>query len=167
MNSIFKRKSVRTFTNKKIERETLKTIVHAGMVAPSAMNVKPWQFIVIEDDKQKEKVSTISPYARFAATSGAIIIVLGDRRKISEMNNKWEQDLSAATENILLQIVEENLGGCWIGLYPNGERMKEVSSIINAPSHIIPFSIIALGESEQIPSRHDQFDDSIVYWDTF
>ncbi len=167
MNPIFERRSVRQFIDKKIEKETLVNIIHAGMAAPSAMNVKPWQFIVVQDQQLKERISSISPYAGFAKHSGAIIIVLADRRKISEINNKWEQDLSAATENILLQAVDEGLGGCWIGLYPNEMREKDISSIINAPSYITPFSIIALGYPKEKKSRVDHFDDSLIHWDQF
>ncbi|MGD1832536.1 MAG: nitroreductase family protein [Sphaerochaetaceae bacterium] len=167
MNAIFARKSVRTFTDQKVDKDSLLKIVHAGMAAPSAMNVKPWQFIVIEDPEQKKKVSSISPYARFAATAKAVIIALADTSKISRMNNKWEQDLSAATENMLLQIVEEGLGGCWIGLYPNEDRMKEISSVIQSPSHIIPFSIIALGHTDAEPALRQTFDDSIIHWDRY
>ena len=167
MNAVFERKSVRQFIDKEIEKEKLVKIVHAGMVAPSAMNVKPCQFLIIEDPQIKEAISNASPYAKFARHSGALIIVLADRRKIIEMNKMWVQDASAATENILIQSVEEGLGGCWLGLYPNKGMEEEIAKICKLPPYITPFSIVALGYPKDNPKRKDSFDDSVIHYNLY
>ena len=46
-------------------------------------------------------------------------------RILKTMNDMlwWVEDLSAATENILLQLEEEGLGGVWIGTWPDEDRV--------------------------------------------
>lgn len=47
METIFKRKSVRTFLDKKVEKEKIDQILKAAMAAPSAKNEQPWEFYVV------------------------------------------------------------------------------------------------------------------------
>ncbi len=53
MNDILKniatRRSVRKFRKQAVEREIIEEIVEAGRLAPSALNMQPWKFIVIRD----------------------------------------------------------------------------------------------------------------------
>lgn len=56
-----------------------------------------------------------------------------------------QQDLAAATENILIEAVELGLGGCWQSVAPDEERMETVRQIIGAPQEVCPFCLIALG----------------------
>jgi len=57
----------------------------------------------------------------------------------------WEQDLSAASENILLAAHAIGLGGVWTCIYPHEERMSPVKSILNLPDNMIPFNLIPIG----------------------
>lgn len=61
---IFKRKSVRSFTDEKVSTDKIKNLIRAGMQAPSAFNSQPWEFIVVYDKKDLKAVSKMSRYAR-------------------------------------------------------------------------------------------------------
>ena len=54
MNAILNRKSVRKYTNQEIENEKLQKILEAGRLAPSWVNVQPWKFIVVKNQKTKD-----------------------------------------------------------------------------------------------------------------
>ncbi len=54
LEEIKTRKSVRSYSEKPISEETLNEILEAGRLAPSWVNVQPWKFIVIKDEKTKE-----------------------------------------------------------------------------------------------------------------
>ena len=43
------RRSIRKFTEEKVSKEALEKILKAGLLAPSSMNKKPVEFVVIED----------------------------------------------------------------------------------------------------------------------
>jgi nitroreductase len=79
----------------------------------------------------------------------------------------WVQDLAAATENALLQIVEEGLGGVWLGWYPDSGRVKVFSDRFKLPGHIIPVSLIALGYPARETHPKDRFDPLRVHYESW
>ncbi|MGL4935595.1 MAG: nitroreductase family protein, partial [Cetobacterium sp.] len=84
------------------------------------------------------------------------ILILGNKNVRFPQN--LEQDLSAATQNILLQITEEGLGGVWLGISPENDRMELVKNSLNLNDNIIPFAIVPFGystEKEKIVDRYD------------
>lgn len=165
LNSIFTRRSIRRFTDKPVEQEKLDKILKAGMQAPSAHNGQPWEFLVITDDEIKQAVSKMSPYAGMVAKAPVTIIVLG---KTDTNMQRWiQQDLSACTQNILLQIAEEGLGGCWMGFYPDEDRIKACREYFDLPENIVPFSVIALGYGVDENKFVDRSDMSKVHYNKY
>ena len=164
-NVIFTRRSIRRFLDKSVEPEKLERILKAGMQAPSAHNGQPWEFLVISEQQIKDDVSKMSPWAGMVAKAPVTIIVLGH---IDTPNSRWiQQDLSACTQNILLQIAKENLGGCWMGFYPEEERVKKCSEYFNLPQNIIPFALISLGYSEDQNRFLDRSDMTKVHYNKY
>ena len=56
LETIFNRTSIRSYSNEKVEKETILTLLRAGMSAPSAVNKQPWEFIVIDDKDLMGKI---------------------------------------------------------------------------------------------------------------
>jgi nitroreductase len=140
------------------------------MQAPSAHNRQPWEFIVITNGEDLKAVAEMSPYAKMLNHAPAAITVCANtqRGEVDESGNvSWVQDLAAATENILLQIVEEGLGGVWLGWYPDPERVGSFSKRFTLPSHIIPFSVVALGYPAQEYETTSRFDASRVHYGAY
>ena len=100
-----------------------------------------------------------------AAEAGAIIVVCGNMQAAE--GDWWVQDCAACTENILLQIVAEGLGGVWIGTYPKEDCMRHVADFFQLPAHIVPFATIALGYSEVENVAKDRFDPAKVHYEQF
>jgi nitroreductase len=152
---------------KPVEPEKIERILRAGMEAPSAHNRRPWEFVVITDSQDRKAVADMSPYAKMASEAGAVIAVCVDRN-LGETENPldtfWVQDLSASTENILLQITEEGLGGVWLGWYPDTQRVSAFSARFKLPPHIIPFSVIALGYPGAAVETKSRFDPKRVHY---
>lgn len=142
MNSIFTRRSVRKFSDKPIEQEKIVKLLRAAMQAPSSMNSQPWEFIVISDKEKLTKLSTFSPYASSLKWADIGIIVLGnpDRMILPEF---WEQDLAAATQNILLEACELDLGAVWYGTAPQQDKMDFVQKMFETNHK--PFCVIGVG----------------------
>ena len=57
MSVIFKRQSIRRFTDEKVSDELIENLLKAGMQAPSAGNQQAWEFIVVSDEKDKLEIS--------------------------------------------------------------------------------------------------------------
>ena len=64
IDNIFERKSVRSFEDKTVSKDTLELLVKAGMAAPSAMNRQPWQFFVSTDKAKMDSLNARLPYAK-------------------------------------------------------------------------------------------------------
>ena len=165
-NIIFRRRSIRKFLDKPIEKEQIERILKAGMQAPSAHNNQRWEFIVITEQSKKDRVAKMSPYASMVAKAPVSIIVLG-KNDDENLSDWFAQDLGACTENILLQIVEEGLGGCWMGFYPNQERVDELSDFFNLPENIVPFCVISLGYSDDKNVFIDRSDMSKIHYNKY
>lgn len=97
------------------------------------------------------------------AKAPVTIIVIGHQEN-KDMEKYLPQDLGACTENILLQIAAEELGGCWMGFYPDEDRVNSVRKYFNLPEDRIPFSVIALGYSPDENRFVDRSDMSRVHY---
>ena len=77
----------------------------------------------------------------------------------------WEQDCSAATENILVEAQALGLGAVWLGVHPLHERVDWLRELLEIPADVVPFALIALG----YPTRHkppsNRFDADRVHFD--
>lgn len=165
-NIIFTRRSIRRFEDKPVEMEKIDRILRAGMQAPSAHNLQPWEFLVLTEQDKKEAVSKMSPWAGMVAKAPVTIIVIGNQKN-PDMLKYLPQDLGACTQNILLQIAEEGLGGCWMGFYPDEERVNSVREYFKIPQDRIPFSVIALGYSPEENRFVDRSDMNRVHYNVW
>jgi nitroreductase len=170
MSVVFERRSVRSFLSKAVEPEKLDRVIRAGFEAPSAHNRRPWEFILITGKEDRETIAAMSPYAKMLPKAAAALVPCANLKLGGTGNPQdiwWVQDLSAATENILLQITAEGLGGVWLGWYPDEGRVKALSGYLGLPAHIVPFSVIALGYPAKPVPAGDRFDPSRVHYETY
>jgi nitroreductase len=176
MKAIFERRSVRDFLAKPVEREKIERVLRAAFQAPSAHNRQPWAFLVITGQEDREAIAAMSPWAKMCASSAAVIACCADLTKgdpdygkpdSGGNDSRWIQDLSAATENALLQIAEEGLGGVWLGWHPDKERMDIFSQRFKLPPYIVPVSLIALGYPAKETHPKDRFDSGRVHYESW
>ena len=165
---IKKRKSIRSYdTEKKVSDEQIKELLEAAMLAPSACNFRPWEFIVVKNRDKLDEISKFDPHTGMLKTASCAIIVLLKPVTDSERPGKgmWQHDGGATTQNILLQAAHLGLGTCWCGLNPVEEYMKGVRKLFDLPSDVIPFSCIAVGyPAEEFGSR-GFYEEEKVRWE--
>jgi nitroreductase len=166
MSLIFKRKSVRRFTDEIVDDEKIENLLKAGMQAPSSCNSQPWEFIVVSKPEDKEAISKMHRFAKPAANASHLIITLGNLNE-AKVIRMIEQDLGACNENILLQATHEGLGAVWLGFHPIEDRTLRLKEYLNIPDYCIPFSVICVG----YPAVNDEvklrYDESKVHYDRF
>jgi len=168
--AIHSRRTIRTFTGKKIPKEDLEKIVDAGRVAPSAVNRQMWDFIVITEKEILEDILIHFHAGRKYTTyengkcdgASAIIAVILD-----ESNEYWREDGSAATENMLLSARALGWGSCWIEgqIRPHEEHFKE---LLNVPKEKRILLMIALGEPVKwspSPPKKSLFE--VLHWERY
>jgi nitroreductase len=147
IDNIMSRTSIRKFQDRTVENEKVTMILKAAMAAPSAVNKQPWQFVVVDDRNLLQQIASALPYAHMAATASLAIIVCGDMSKAlaGEEETFWIQDVSAASENILLASNALGLAAVWTGVYPMHDRVEVLSRLLRLPRHVIPLNVIPIG----------------------
>jgi nitroreductase len=161
MNVMQKRNSIRKYTNQLIEEEKIKELLKSGMQAPSAKNQQPWEFIVVDDKKLLQKMSEASKGSW--PLSGAPLAIITIMKPTDKSPYYAVQDLSAATENILLEATNQGLGAVWIGCYPLEERTSLVKSVLQIPSPYEPFSVIAIGYPDETREMNYRYDETRIH----
>ena len=155
--NIASRKSVRSYTEEAVSDAEIETLLRAAMAAPSAMNVQPWSFVVVNGRESLDALSEKLPYAKMLTTAPLAIVVCGDaviegRDGNKSENGSWMLDCSAATENLLLAAEAMGLGAVWTGAYPVPDRVAAVKEALGLPEEVMPLNVIAIGH----PAGEDQ-----------
>lgn len=147
LNLILSRRSVREFTEKNIDEAAIIKILKAGMAAPSAMDRRLWEFVIINEREKLDLLGNKLPYAKMLKKADIAISVCGDVTKMPANRGEdyWVQDCSAATQNILLAAHSLGLGAVWTAVYPSEERVTIVKNTLKIPDKIIPLNIIPIG----------------------
>lgn len=169
LENIATRVSVRSYLDKPVEDEKIDKLLHAGMAAPSAVNLQPWHFVVVTDRAQLEALANANPYAAMSAKAPLAIVVCGNMDKTLEGKSRefWVQDCSAATQNILLAANAMGLGAVWTGTYPSDERCKAVSQILSLPANIVPLNTIVIGYPDGENPPKDKWNPANVSYNTY
>ena len=148
---IEKRRSCRTFTNEEIEPENVQMILRAALLSPSAMNRRAWQFIVVDDKQDLEKLSDAKEAgSKLLKNAAMAVVVLGDVTQ----NDCWVEDGSIAAISMQYQAEELNIGSCWVEI--RGRRLSDgtesesiVRGILQIPEQLSVLCIIGFGKKAQ------------------
>lgn len=166
LETIFSRKSVRHFKPGTVSKGQMEMLVRAGMAAPTAVDQRPWDFIIITDKDVLKKLAEALPYAKMAVDAQAGIIVVGDTEK--QFGGKdslfWIMDCSAAAENILLAAESMGLGAVWTALFPDQERVAVIRKMFNLPDNRIPLNFIPVGIPTGEDKPKDKYNKTQIHW---
>jgi len=136
--AVQKRKSVRAYASTPVPAETLKKILEAARLAPSAGNTQPWHFILVMDENKRKTIAKGCRYGRFLAESPVVIVGCGDEKA----SPRWYMgDTCIAMENLVLAATGEGLGTCWIGKF----NEKAIREMLKIPSRFRVVALLALG----------------------
>lgn len=162
MKEIFTRVSIRKYQPRPVEPEKITAILRAAMAAPSAGNQQPWEFYVITNPELIAKLSTVSPYSGCA--KGAPVVIVSAYREKLWAPMYAEIDMSIAMENLWLACEAEGLGGVWMGIAPQPERMQAVEQLVGIPEGLRAFAIFPLGYPAEERQQQNRFDESRIHY---
>ena len=152
---IRKRSSIRRYSSRPVERDVILKCIEAARLAPSACNVQPWEFIVVEGDVKsalcREVFSTVHAFNRFAEGAPVIIVVVANpgfsKAKLFSYfkGTRYELiDIGIACEHLVLQATELGLGTCWLGWFDE----SKTKALLGIPGEKRVAAMIALGYCE-------------------
>lgn len=168
LKAIFSRRSIRKFTEQKVEPEKVKTLLEAAMAAPTATNSQPWEFIVVDDPEQINRIRTVMPLARYNAPLWIVVCGnpgIGGHATAARMF--WVQDCSAAIENMMIAAVGQGLGSVWCGIHPVSTLVKLVKGALNIPDGVTPLGLIEIGYPAEEKQSRTQYLEHRVHWQEY
>lgn len=138
-----KRSSVRSHSDKPVEKEKILRCVEAARLSPSACNSQPWHFVIVDDKELKDKIAketfmALSGMNKFTIDAPVMVILVIEKKNISSnigsfLKNKDFSliDIGIAAEHFCLQAAEEGLGTCMLGWF-NEKVVKKLLSMPNS-----------------------------------
>ena len=152
---MLKRRSTRKFNDEPVTKEELEKILQAALLAPTSMNRKPCNFLVVERRETLVELSKCKNHgAELIANADKAIVVIADTMKA----DTWCEDSSIALTHMHLMATELNLGSCWVQIHlrdKDGVDAEEVlRDIVKIDDHYRIVGILALGHSDNIPEPH-------------
>jgi len=159
------RRSIRSFQEKEVDRETIKKIIEIATYAPSACNIQGWRFIVVDDQRKKQQIVDMGGSIDIKKAPLGILVLYDNRTKNVEYAD-YIQSAAAAIQNLLLTVHYFGLGACWICHLPPKKQLRKIFKI---PKVLSPIAYIIIGHKRKepiaIPRKYNL--DEIIDFNTF
>ena len=161
--ALLTRRSIRKFTADPVSDEDLRLVLKAAMCAPSAHNKQPWHFILVRDKALLAAIAERHPYAKMAAEAPLAVVVCANPEETKEPGF-WQQDCTAALENMLIAARGLNLGTVWCGMHPIEDRVAPIRELLNVPAQINMLALVVMGHPAQPFAEADRFNESKIHF---
>lgn len=168
MNAIYGRRAVRAFTPEPVSRATIERLIDAAVHAPSAMNLQPWTFTVVEGAARLAALSAPAKRQFLATLSGdgpeaqlrpqledpsfnifygaPCLVIVG----ANPPSPQARQDCCLAAQTLMLAAYDLGLGTCWIGLSTPWLKLPATRAELGVPADCVPVAPIIVG----VPRSH-------------
>jgi nitroreductase len=153
LNSLLRRRRmVRRFRSTPVGKAKVRRLLQVAMRAPSAGHTEPWEFVVVRDETMRKALGRAAFGQMFVAEAPVIIVVCADlRRSQPQYGDRSERygfiDTAFASLLLLLAVVEEGLGACFVGAFNDAK----VSQLLGLPGEVRPVALIPVGYPAKTP----------------
>ena len=161
MELVRRRRSIRHFLPKPVEREVIESCLEAARLAPSAENVQPWRFVVLDEPERirefgHQAFSGIYRLTRWALKAPVLVVVLARLDLLANRIGAHLQgtqyyllDVGIAGTHLMMRAYEQGLGGCWIGWF----NAKKAAAALDLPKKYRVVCCMALGYYDEPKKR--------------
>jgi nitroreductase len=153
------RRCIRKFRVRDVPREVIKDIVDCGRLAATAINIQPWEFVVVTDQRKLKQLSEVTDHGKFIAEASVCVAVLSKETKY------YLEDGCAATQNILLAARAHGLGACWVA----GDKKpyaQEICRLVGAAEGFKLVSLVPIGYPAETPEIQKRSLEEVLHWET-
>ncbi len=157
------RRSIRAYSDKPIPDDSLRRVLDAARLAPSAKNRQEWRFIVVKDAVQRKKLAETTKEKPFVGAA-PVVLAFCATETLYEMPNGLKGgivDVSIALSYLTLAARAEGLGTCWIGAFFE-EKAREV---LGLPAGARVIALCPIGYPAENPPARDRkrFEEVVGY----
>lgn len=154
------RRSHRKFTEEEISAEEVQLILRAALMSPTSKSQRAWQFVVVDDKMDLEKLSDAKDLGgQFIKGAAMAVVVLGDPMQ----NDCWVEDGAIAAISMQYQAEDLGLGSCWVqmrgrGLSDGTTADEVIRGILDIPENLSCLCVVAFGHKadERKPQNEDK-----------
>ena len=154
------RRSVRAYTPRPLPKKVIEDVVDCGRLAATAVNIQPWEFVVVTDPELLRSLAETTDNGKFIGDAPVCVAVLCRDTKY------YLEDGSAATENILLAAHAHGLGACWVA----GDKKPysgEICRLVGAPPGYKLISLIPMGYPAESPEKPKRPLSDVLHWEKY
>lgn len=148
---LIRRHSIRRYTDSAVDPEDVKTILEAALLAPSSKSARPWQFVIVENRDDLQRLSECKANGtRPVAVCALAVVVCADPAR----SDMYIEDMSIAAAYMQLQATALGLGACWIQVRnrftADGESAEDiVREILGIPDEMVVECIMTIGHPDE------------------
>ncbi|HKK81659.1 MAG TPA: nitroreductase family protein [Prolixibacteraceae bacterium] len=159
------RHSVRKFSSKKVEEETLTTLLDVARKAPSAVNFQPFKVYVVASEEKLDAIKSCYHRDWFKA-SPVVLVVVADYdsgwKRASDHKNHADIDVAIFTDHLTLQAADMGLGTCWVCNFD----VDQTSELLGLTTKQKPVALIPVGypADDNVPVKKRKSLDEIIVW---
>jgi nitroreductase len=147
-----RRRMVRRFTAEPVSEAVVRRLLATATRAPSAGHTEPWAFVVVRREETLRELARAAHRQMFVAEVPVAIVACADvsrsRARYQERGDRYGLiDTAFASMLLLLAVVEEGLGACFVGAFEDAD----VARVLRLPGHVLPVAIIPVGRPAESP----------------
>jgi nitroreductase len=169
MEAIHTRRTVRAFLSSAVDRPTVEILIDAAIQAPSAMDLQPWAFAVVEGARTLERYSTqAKAHLLSVLDSSSPLFKYRDRLSDASFNmfygapvlvvvsatsgdGQFTEDCCLAAQNLMLAAHDRGLGTCWVGFAQPWLNLPMTKVALGIPEGYAPVAPIIVGAPQAVP----------------
>lgn len=162
-----RRRSVRVYQARPLERDHVLRIVEAARAAPSAGNLQAYAIVVCEEATCRQALARASLDQLQVAQAPTVLIFFADpERAVGRYGRRGGlyaiQDATIACTHAMLAAAALGIGSCWIGAF---ER-ERIGELCGARGALEPVALLTLGYPDERPPATDRRPlDELVHWE--
>jgi nitroreductase len=166
LDCMAKRISIRKFEAAKMSEDDIKAILKAGFEAPSAMNRRPYEFIVNTANAFWHELAPFKPTCDIMVNASLTILIVGDSNK-NPTNEFLIEDCSCCAENMLLAAKALGYDSLWAGIKWQSDFYSHLISYFHLPEGFIPVTVLSFGKPGEKKVQVDRYDEKKVHLGKF
>jgi nitroreductase len=159
LEAIRQRHTVRRYKKEPVHPQDLEKLLEAARLAPSGMNLQPWELVVVTKPEQRFLLTEACNNQSFVSDAGAVFCGVDDPKA------KWAKvDLALAMEHIVLEATELGLGCCYIGAF-NEKKVKDLLCI-PPEKHVVMLLAVGIPAEKPDPAPKKPAK-KLVHWEKY
>ena len=168
-------RSIRKFTDRDVDDQTLKSVIAAAQCAATSHFVQAYTVIRVRDRRKRQAIAELAGPQVWVARAPVFLVFCADMQRhqlacdmhgAEMLSGFTEQFLTASVDcalfaqNVLIAAESLGLGGCYIGAIRN--KIGDVDTLLDLPEKVYPVFGMCLGYPDQDPETKPRLPVQVV-----